>query len=146
MNKADWMTALAGIVGVAGIGLGLWWADAAAALFIAGSVLHDGIGNLRAAVRDMHDARPQQLDRSDADPIIQQVAEAVGALGWVSGARVRLHEEGFRIGGAIFVRAVDGRVDAARLRQAHEAAEAVSWRIDEIVVTLEGEEGAARGR
>src|SRR5690606_35463808 len=30
MGKADWMTAAAGIVGVAGIGFGLWWADAAA--------------------------------------------------------------------------------------------------------------------
>lgn len=30
MNKADWMTALAAAVGVAGIGVGLWWADSAA--------------------------------------------------------------------------------------------------------------------
>src|SRR5690606_16486851 len=63
MGKADWMTALAGIAGVAGIGFGLWWADAVAALVIAGSILHDGASNLRGAVRDLHDARPQELER-----------------------------------------------------------------------------------
>ena len=25
MNKADWMTGLAGIVGILGIGMGWWW-------------------------------------------------------------------------------------------------------------------------
>ena len=139
-NKADWMTALAGIVGIAGIGFGLWWADAAAALFIAGSVLHDGVGNLRGAIRDLHDARPQQLDRSDPDPIARQVRDAVAALPWVAGCRVRLHEEGFRICGALFVRAIDDVVDGAHLRAAHDAARDVHWRIDEIVVTLESEE------
>src|SRR5690554_4425162 len=33
MNKADWMTALGSIVGVTGVGIGLWWLDAVAALF-----------------------------------------------------------------------------------------------------------------
>ncbi len=145
MNKADWMTALAGIAGVAGIGFGLWWADAVAALFIAGSVLHDGVTNLRAAVRDLHDARPQELDRSEPDPITRKVADAVAALGWVRGCRVRLHEEGFRICGVVFVTSADGHGTPARLREAHEAAQSVSWRIDEIVVTLEGEEGPSAG-
>ncbi len=30
MNRADWLTAGAAILGVAGIGVGLWWADAVA--------------------------------------------------------------------------------------------------------------------
>lgn len=34
MNKADWITSAAAIVGVLGIGLGLWWADAVAAAVI----------------------------------------------------------------------------------------------------------------
>ncbi len=130
-SKADWMTALAGIVGVAGIGFGVWWADAAAALFIAASVLHDGVGSLRGAVRDLHDARPQELDRSDPDPITRQVHDAVTALPWVATCRVRMHAEGFRICGVVFVRTTDGAIDVVRLRAAH-------WRIDEIVVTAGG--------
>src|SRR5690606_22555560 len=43
MNKADWMTAVGSIVGVAGVGIGLWWLDYAAALFIAGGILYDGL-------------------------------------------------------------------------------------------------------
>src|SRR5690606_23346848 len=31
MNKADWMTAVGSMIGVAGIGIGLWWMDAVAA-------------------------------------------------------------------------------------------------------------------
>lgn len=144
-NKADWMTGLAGVVGVIGIGFGLWWADAAAALFIAGSVLKDGIGNLRAAVRDLHDARPQEVDRSDPDPITCEVRDAVAALDWVASCRVRLHEEGFYICGAVFIQPVGGGVEAGQLHAVHEAARAVHWRIDEIVVTLEGEESADAG-
>ncbi|MGE3180302.1 MAG: cation transporter, partial [Phycisphaerae bacterium] len=34
MNKADWLTGLAAIGGILGIGYGLWWADAVAALII----------------------------------------------------------------------------------------------------------------
>ncbi|HST43980.1 MAG TPA: cation transporter [Luteimonas sp.] len=144
-NKADWMTALAGIAGIVGIGYGLWWADAAAALFIAVSVLKDGISNLRAAVRDMHDARPQEVDRGDADPITRDVRDAVAALDWVASCRVRLHEEGFYVCGAIFIQPVGEGVAAGQLRAAHEAARAVHWRVDEIVVTLEGEESADAG-
>jgi divalent metal cation (Fe/Co/Zn/Cd) transporter len=42
LNKADWMTALGTIIGVSGIGVGLWWTDAVAALFISFMILHDG--------------------------------------------------------------------------------------------------------
>lgn len=142
-NKADWMTALAGIVGIAGIGFGWWWADASAALFIAGSVLKDGIANLRNAIRDLHDARPERLERDHDEPVVAAVHDAVAALPWVAGCRVRLHEEGFRISGAVFVRTSDGAIDPDRLCEAHSTACAVHWRIDEIVVTLEGEEDAA---
>lgn len=134
MNKADWLTALAGVVGVAGIGLGLWWADAVAAIFIAVEVLRDGIGNLRDAIRDHHDAWPEEVDRSDPDPLVGRVCEAVAALPWVRGCRVRLHEEGLRLSGLVYLSTADDRLDAARRREAEAAARAVHWRIDDIVV------------
>ena len=49
MNKADWMTALGSIIGVTGIGLGLWWLDAVAALFISFTILSDGVKNMRSS-------------------------------------------------------------------------------------------------
>ncbi|MGH2755388.1 MAG: cation transporter, partial [Actinomycetota bacterium] len=59
MNKADWMTAVAGMVGVIGIGLGIWWLDAAAAIFISLDIMKDGFTNVRIAVHDLSDGRPR---------------------------------------------------------------------------------------
>ena len=134
MNKADWMTAVAGIVGVLGIGFGLWWADAVAALFIAVEVLRDGIRNLRNAVRDMHDARPQRVDRRDHDALPDAVTEAVAALPDVLTCRVRFHEEGMRLSGVVHVTTRDGHLDATDALAIRDAARAVHWRIDEVLV------------
>ncbi len=146
MNKADWMTALAGIAGVIGIGFGLWWADAAAAMFISVEVLRDGVRNLRNAVRDMHDARPQQVDRRDVDRLPARVAEAVGALDGVTACRVRFHEEGLRLSGVIHVATADGRLGAAQVQTVRDAARAVHWRIDAVAVMPEPSDTDARGR
>ncbi len=138
MNKADWMTAVAGIAGVAGIGFGLWWADAAAAIFIAVEVLRDGVRNLRNAVRDMHDARPQHVDRSDDDPLPDAVCAAVAALDGIDACTVRFHEEGLRLSGVVFVRTPDGALDAATAARVREAARGVHWRIDDVTVAPAG--------
>jgi divalent metal cation (Fe/Co/Zn/Cd) transporter len=43
MNRADWMTAGSALVGVVGIGFGVWWMDAVAAIVIGLSITHDGV-------------------------------------------------------------------------------------------------------
>lgn len=143
MNKADWMTALAGVGGVVGMGFGLWWADAVAALVIAGSVLKDGAGNLVHAMRDLQDGRAETLERGDPDPLSAKVRRAVAALDWVQACDVRLHEEGMRISGVVAVTPVDERNLRARLREAEDTARAVHWRMD--CVTAVVEEAGARG-
>jgi len=149
MNKADWLTAVAGIVGVAGIGFGLWWADAAAAIFIAVEVLRDGVRNLRNAVRDMHDARPQRVDRSDHDPIPDAVVDAVRALPGVADCRLRFHEEGLRLSGVVYVTLHDGALTPDAVRSIRDAAHAVHWRVDAVDVALDtmrdGDTSAPRG-
>jgi cation diffusion facilitator family transporter len=64
MNRADWLTAGAAILGVLGIGAGLWWADAVAALIIGGDIVRDGIRTTRSAVGDLMDDRPSVVDGS----------------------------------------------------------------------------------
>ena len=49
-QKADYMTGFAAMVGILGLGMGWWWADASAALFISFSVLKDGYTNLKDAL------------------------------------------------------------------------------------------------
>lgn len=144
MNKADWLTALAGIVGVAGIGFGLWWTDAAAAIFIAFEILRDGARNLRDAVRDHHDARPQRVDRQETDPLVGQARDAVAALPWVRHCRLRLHEEGLRLSGVIWIASVDGTLTPERRREAEHAARGVHWRMDAITATLDDPESPAQ--
>jgi cobalt-zinc-cadmium efflux system protein len=65
MQKADWQTGLAGIVGVIGIAFGLWWMDAVAATFIAFSILHDGIKSLRTATAELIDGFPRKLENDE---------------------------------------------------------------------------------
>jgi divalent metal cation (Fe/Co/Zn/Cd) transporter len=139
--KADWMTATAGIVGVAGIGMGWWWADATAALVIAGSVLHDGARNLRGVVRDLHDARPQEIDRSDPDPLPDRLCARVAALPWVQGCSVRLHEEGLYLSGIVLLG--NRTLNAAQVAQVRSLARETHWRLDRIDVSLESGEADA---
>lgn len=134
MGKADWMTAAAGIVGVAGIGFGLWWADAVAAIVIAGSILHDGATNLRGAVRDLHDARPQKLERDDPDPLPDRLCAEISALPWMDGCGVRLHEEGLHLSGLILLR--NRTLTAAQVEEVRAIAQAVDWRLDQIDVSI----------
>lgn len=63
-QKANWLTGLAGIAGVFGIGMGWWWADATAAAIIACDILHDGVRTLRAATAELVDGAPRALDRN----------------------------------------------------------------------------------
>ncbi len=66
MQKADWMTGLAGAAGVLGVGLGFWWADATAAGVISLSILRDGVNALRTASAELIDGAPRSL----GDPTI----------------------------------------------------------------------------
>jgi cation diffusion facilitator family transporter len=65
VSKADWMTGAAGIVGVLGVGMGWWWADAAAALVIGLDVSRDGYKNLKEAVGDLMNRRPHSFLRAN---------------------------------------------------------------------------------
>jgi hypothetical protein len=94
MNRANWLTAGAAIVGVLGIGAGLWWADGAAAIVISLDITRDGFVNVRAAIADLMDSRPSRYDSSMTHPLIGDLEEELRKFGWVKHARVRLRETG----------------------------------------------------
>jgi cation diffusion facilitator family transporter len=103
MNKADWMTVTAAIVGIIGIGFGLWWADAVAAIFISIDIVHDGWRNVRAAVHDLMDARPRRHDAREYHPIAEEMQRVVNGCDWVEEGAVRLREEGHVFTGEVLV-------------------------------------------
>lgn len=135
MNKADWMTAVGGIVGILGIGLGLWWADGAAALFIAASILHDGVRNVRTAVTALMDARAMTVDGEDVHPLVGQLDAHFAALPWVAEARCRVRDEGHVFHVEAFVVPEGGHSPSLEsLRAAAESADELDWKVQDIVV------------
>ena len=91
-QKADWQTALAGIVGVMGIGVGLWWADAAAALFISLSILRDGWQNIKKSSSELADGAPRDLSSEDIAKDARAVMDRLAAA--YPAASIRLRESG----------------------------------------------------
>jgi cation diffusion facilitator family transporter len=136
MNKADWMTAVGGIVGVLGIGLGLWWADAVAALFISGSILHDGVKNLRVAVGALMDARAETYDGQDPHPLVAAIEERLAAQPWVADAGSRVRDQGHVFHVEAFVVPRPGYTPTlADLRRARESLTELDWKINDVVVS-----------
>ena len=109
MQKADWLTGLAGIAGIVGIGLGYWWADSVAAGLISFSILHDGVTSLRIAVAELADGAPRELGSTR----VEAEAEALKArlLDLYPGAEVRLRDSGRFILAQVSGVAPDGPVD-----------------------------------
>lgn len=134
MNKADWLTAGAAMLGVLGIGVGLWWADAVAAAVISLDILHDGVKNLRAVVADLMDSRPTTVDESAVDPLPARAETELTKLRWVREAKARMREEGHIYDGEIFVvpTSEDGLV--RHLAEAQEMLRGLDWRIRDVVV------------
>jgi cation diffusion facilitator family transporter len=139
MNKADWMTAGAAIVGVVGIGFGLWWADAVAAIFISVDIAHDGWNNVRAGVHDLMDARPRRHDAREYHPIVERMNAALNECDWVERGAVRLREEGHVFTGEVMVVPREEALsnDAALMNRLEDLAEhllSLEWKVYDIVV------------
>lgn len=134
MNKADWLTAGAAIVGVLGIGMGLWWADGVAAAVISLDIFHDGITNLKASISDLMDSRPTTVDDSAIDPLPATVKTEVQKMKDVKDVRVRLREQGHIYFGEVFIVLSEGAGTVERLREIRETIHRLDWRLHDIVV------------
>ncbi|WP_084499746.1 cation diffusion facilitator family transporter [Brevibacterium album] len=137
MNKADWTSSLATIIGVLGIGVGLWWMDAAAAIAVSLSILHDGWTNLRGSVLDLMDARATQYDGEDPDPLVHRTDEALQAADWVAEAECRIRDQGHVLHVEAFVVPTGGAPPAlARITELRERCIALDWRIQDFVLSV----------
>jgi cation diffusion facilitator family transporter len=134
MNRADWLTAGAAMLGVIGIGFGLWWADSVAASIISVDIARDGYKNLRVAVGDLMDKEPTVVDNSRSDPLPLWVKNELMLLDWVEDAEVRLREEGHVFVGEAFVVPVDDRDLVDRLERANQRLLELDWRLHELVI------------
>ncbi|MGP6174304.1 cation diffusion facilitator family transporter [Corynebacterium sp. A21] len=137
MAKADWGTAAATIVGVLGIGIGLWWADAVAALVISVSILKDGITNINAAVSGLSDARATRFDNDGPHPLTDEVEELVRAVDWVAQARARVRDQGHLFHTEMFVVPTTGHLPTlTELDELKHKIEALDWKLQDVVIVV----------
>jgi divalent metal cation (Fe/Co/Zn/Cd) transporter len=134
MNKADWLTASAAMVGVVGIGFGLWWLDAVAAALISLDITKDGVSNLRRAVVDLMDQTPTTIDEDDADPLRDKLTSMLRDLDWVSDVEVRLREEGQVYFGEAYVVPSDDTNITEKIEDALKQARDLDWRIYDLAL------------
>ncbi|NLP83808.1 cation transporter [Microbacterium sp. CFH 90308] len=134
MAKADWQTNAASIVGVLGIGVGWWWLDGAAALFISLGIVWDGWRNARAAVRDLIDQRARTEDDAEPHPLIDRIADCVDGMPWVSECAVRMRDMGQVFHIEVFVVPRRDRVRVSELEDARTAIAALDWKVQDVVV------------
>ncbi|MFF5217724.1 cation diffusion facilitator family transporter [Micromonospora sp. NPDC000442] len=148
MNRADWLTASAAILGILGIGAGLWWADAVAALVIGADIVRDGLRTSRSAVANLMDNRPRVVDGSRPHPLRDDLLTAVLDHDWVADAWLRLREEGHVFVGELLVVPVP---DTDRLVQRIEDlgtfARTFDWRMHDLIVAPASRiDGVTEGR
>ncbi|EEW48861.1 cation diffusion facilitator family transporter [Corynebacterium efficiens YS-314] len=135
MNRADWMTGVASIAGITGIGLGWWWADAVAAIVISLDILEDGYKNLRSSLTSMMDSVPRSLDSGEPHPIPGLVNARLAELDWVKEVGNRTREEGHVFHVDAFVVPVDAsEVTAEDLIEARELCQQLHWKVSDVSV------------
>ena len=136
MNKADWLTAGAAIVGVVGIGFGAWWLDAAAAIVIGLDIAHDGLKYTRGAMKDLLDGHPRTPDESAVHPLVPKVQAVVAELDWIEVAAVRMRELGHVISVSVLAVPRDENALLDRVEAAGERICALDWKLQDVVVAV----------
>jgi divalent metal cation (Fe/Co/Zn/Cd) transporter len=103
MNRAEWMSEGAAIIGILLVAFGFWWGDAVSAAFISLEIVRDGWMNVRQVIGDMMDESPTKLGEKELEPLPGTLRDAARSLGWVEEAAVRLREHGHTVTGEVFV-------------------------------------------
>lgn len=136
MNKADWMTAVAAMGGVLGIGYGLWWADALAAAVISFDILKDGWQQSKDAVTGLMNRAPTSVDGGYID-LPKQIQKTLSSFDWIEKVEVRLYEHGRIIFGEGFIHSThNAPVTADQVREATKAVTDLDWRLQEFALTF----------
>jgi cation diffusion facilitator family transporter len=134
INAADWQSAAAAIVGLIGVGFGLWWADAVAAVLISAEIIHSGWSELRTALGDIMDSKPQDILSKEDENLPATLTDRLRAEPWVSDVVVRVRERGreFTAEAHVVPASDDGLVD--RISEASSRAREIDPRLAELTI------------
>lgn len=119
---------------------GRWWADAAAALVVSVSILRDGWANLSGAITGLMDRRPTRFDGTDPHPLVHEIDEVLADVGWATDHGARVRDEGHVFHVEAFLVPADGQVvTVERLAAVCRALTEISWKVQDVVVTVVAE-------
>ena len=138
MNRAEWMSEGAAIVGILLVGFGFWWGDAAAAAFISLEIVRGGWDNMRQVIGDLMDESPTELGERELEELPQKLRHAAERHDWVERASVRLREHGHMIAGDVLIvprrsTALSGTDLARRNLELVEELQTMDWRLNDLV-------------
>lgn len=139
MAKADWTTTVASVVGVLGIGVGWWWLDGAAALFISLGIVWDGYRNTRAAVRDIIDQRARTVGDEEPHPLIDRIIRDLERQPWVRSAGVRMRDLGQVFHVEAFIVPHRRSVSVAKLDRARAEIADLDWKMQDVSIVVVSE-------
>lgn len=134
MAKADWQTTVASIVGVLGVGAGVWWLDGAAALVISLGIVWDGARNTKTAVIDLMDQRARTYDSSHPHPLAGDVLATTRSRPWVKDAAVRMRDQGQVFHIEAFVVPRRGRVSVEQTNDLAARISELDWKVQDVVI------------
>lgn len=135
LNRTDGMAGLATAAGVLGTGMGLWWADAAAALVVSTSVVATGILQLRGSITGLVDSRAGTYDDAAPHPLVREVETVLRQQSWVRDVGVRVRDQGhvFHVEG--FLAPAAGTVPTLeQLAAARRRCLELDWKIADVVL------------
>lgn len=134
MNRSEWMSEGAGIIGIAVVGLGFWWGDAGAAALISLDIIKEGWLSVRQVVGDLMDEAPTELGRHQLEDLPQRLRGALERMPWIAQASVRLREHGHVITGEVLVVPREASDLTVRIADVPQALEQIDWRLHGLVV------------
>lgn len=138
MNKADWLTASVTMVGVIGIGFGIWWFDSLAASIVAADIAYDGIKQTKEAFTSLINRAPMNL-KGEYIELPDQVILALKEFPWINKAEVRLYEQGHLIFGEGFISVKEKCVSTQQIQEATKKIQNMDWRLKSFIITLSEE-------
>jgi divalent metal cation (Fe/Co/Zn/Cd) transporter len=134
MAKADWQTTVASVVGVLGVGAGVWWLDGTAALFISLGIIWDGFRNTKTAIVDLMDQRARTYDSKEPHPLAAEIVAYLRERPWVADAAVRMRDQGQVFHIEAFVVPRKRKVSTRTLTDTAEGVTGLDWKIQDVVI------------
>jgi cation diffusion facilitator family transporter len=134
MNKANYLSEGAAVVGLVLVAFGHWWGDGVAAALISSTIIYDGWHNMRQVLGDLMDESPTEMGGKELEDLPRRIKSEAERLDWVEEAAVRLRESGHVLSGEVFVVPKRKSNLVTQIEEASEDLRKLDWRLYTLVV------------